>query len=71
MLSSEMLYQYTVLWFYEYCDGDEASMEGSKYAVEVGLCLYGLFQRISSHSNNLTVSRHLLVCSGNLRASAG
>lgn len=63
MLSSEMLYQY--------CDGDEVSMEGDKYRVEVLLCLYGLFWRISSHSNKLTISWHLSVCTDNLRASAG
>lgn len=62
MLSSELLYQYF--------DGDEAFMEGEKYRVEVTLCLSGLFWRISSHSNSLTISWHLLVCADNICASA-
>lgn len=53
MLISEMLYQY--------CDGHEASMEGNKYRVEVPLFLCGLFWRISSHFNKLTIS-HISQC---------
>lgn len=62
MLSSQLLYQYF--------DRDEAYVEGEKYRVEVALFLSGLLWRISSHSNNLTISWHHLVCADNLCASA-
>lgn len=55
MLSSEMLYQ---------CF--EGSMEGNKCKVEVHLCLYGLFWRISSHTKKPNISWHLVVCTDNL-----
>jgi len=44
---------------YQYCDGDETSMETEKCKAEVHLCLCGLFWRISSRSNKLVVSWHL------------
>lgn len=56
--------------FYQYFDRDEVSTEGEKYRVEVALCLPGLFGRLSSHSNSLTFSWRLSVCTDNLCALA-
>lgn len=61
MLSSELLYQYF--------DRDEACIEGENYRVEVAVCLFWFILKAFSHSNNLTISWHLLVCD-NFCASA-